>query len=444
MIRASRRTPRAARARSPEARPRSETQNASGRATRCPRRAGARASSGAARTRTSAVSAASSPSARTSTPGRLFPGSVARAGSRAATTSRPPVPVQDRANARPARPGPTRRTVRFERSSAIPDTLFPTIAERFSARDCGGCSEVEAGAGPCRTSPQLARPVPATCSGLLTDPVPAATLNRSLFARVPGQRAMSNLDTRSRAILKEIIRVHVDTGQAGVLADPLQVEPVRPLARVDPQHHGGPDRRRLPRAAPHLRGPRSDGPRLPPLHRRADAAPEGRRGRAGAGRLGPGVRRAPTSRGSSRRPRGSSRSCRARSVSSWRRTRSTRSSRACASCSVRPGKVLVVQVNEPDVVISRVIETDGDYSARELEACQRAAHPGVRRPDASRGAAAAGRGAGQEKAACDRILGRRARRSPGGRSSAGRRRAALRGRDGAAPRQARVRRRRLL
>ena len=35
--------------------------------------------------------------------------------------------------------------------------------------------------------------------------------------------------------------------------------------------------------------------------------------------------------------------------------------------SVAPGKVLVVQINEPDVVISRVIETGGDYTARELE-----------------------------------------------------------------------------
>jgi heat-inducible transcriptional repressor len=35
---------------------------------------------------------------------------------------------------------------------------------------------------------------------------------------------------------------------------------------------------------------------------------------------------------------------------------------------VAPGKVLVLQINEPDVVISRVIEIGGDYSARELEA----------------------------------------------------------------------------
>jgi heat-inducible transcriptional repressor len=36
--------------------------------------------------------------------------------------------------------------------------------------------------------------------------------------------------------------------------------------------------------------------------------------------------------------------------------------------SVAPGKILVVQVNEPDVVISRVLETDAAYSPGELEA----------------------------------------------------------------------------
>jgi len=35
---------------------------------------------------------------------------------------------------------------------------------------------------------------------------------------------------------------------------------------------------------------------------------------------------------------------------------------------VAPRKILVVQVNEPDVVVSRVIETDAEYSSAELEA----------------------------------------------------------------------------
>jgi len=36
--------------------------------------------------------------------------------------------------------------------------------------------------------------------------------------------------------------------------------------------------------------------------------------------------------------------------------------------SVAPGKILVVQVNEPDAVVSRVLETDVEYSPAELEA----------------------------------------------------------------------------
>src|SRR5438105_4199260 len=35
---------------------------------------------------------------------------------------------------------------------------------------------------------------------------------------------------------------------------------------------------------------------------------------------------------------------------------------------VAPGKILAVQVNEPDVVLSRVLETEVDYSASELDA----------------------------------------------------------------------------
>ena len=48
----------------------------------------------------------------------------------------------------------------------------------------------------------------------MTVPAPAATLNLALCLRECQHRGeMSNLDTRSRAILKEIIRVHVDTGK---------------------------------------------------------------------------------------------------------------------------------------------------------------------------------------------------------------------------------------
>jgi len=74
--------------------------------------------------------------------------------------------------------------------------------------------------------------------------------------------------------------------------------------------------------------------------------------------------------------------------------------------SVAPGKILVVQVNEPDVVQSRVLETDVDYTPAELDAvserltrefCGRTLHE-VRR---SLLAAMA-----EEKAACDRMLAR--------------------------------------
>lgn len=73
---------------------------------------------------------------------------------------------------------------------------------------------------------------------------------------------------------------------------------------------------------------------------------------------------------------------------------------------VAPGKILAVQVNDPDVVVSRVIETDAEYSTRELEVvseqitrefCGRTLHEVRQRLlDAM----------AQEKAACDRMLGR--------------------------------------
>ncbi len=75
--------------------------------------------------------------------------------------------------------------------------------------------------------------------------------------------------------------------------------------------------------------------------------------------------------------------------------------------SVAPGKVLVVQVNEPDVVQSRVLETDVEYSQAELDAvsdrltreyCGRTLHEVRRRLLAAMA---------EEKAACDRMLARR-------------------------------------
>ncbi|MEO8189408.1 MAG: heat-inducible transcriptional repressor HrcA [Acidobacteriota bacterium] len=74
--------------------------------------------------------------------------------------------------------------------------------------------------------------------------------------------------------------------------------------------------------------------------------------------------------------------------------------------SVAPGKILAVQVNDPDVVVSRVIETNVEYSPEELEAisqritrefCGRNLHE-VRKRLLNAMA--------EEKAACDRMLGR--------------------------------------
>lgn len=74
--------------------------------------------------------------------------------------------------------------------------------------------------------------------------------------------------------------------------------------------------------------------------------------------------------------------------------------------SVAPGKILAIQVNEPDVVVSRVIETDAEYSSEELESvsqritrefCGRNLHEVRKRLLAAMA---------EEKAACDRMLGR--------------------------------------
>jgi len=73
---------------------------------------------------------------------------------------------------------------------------------------------------------------------------------------------------------------------------------------------------------------------------------------------------------------------------------------------VAPGKILLVQINEPDVVVSRVIETDVSYSLAELEEISerltreyggRTLHEARRRLLAAMA---------EEKAACDRMLGR--------------------------------------
>ena len=149
---------------------------------------------------------------------------------------------------------------------------------------------------------------------------------------------MPTLDARSRAILKEIIRVHVDTGRPVssrtlFKSNRFGLSPASIRNIMADLTDGG-----LPRPAAHLGGPRADRPGLPRLHRRADAPAQGRRRRPRAGGLGPGSRPAATSAASSRRPRACSRSSRARSASSWRPTRCTRSCKSLRFLAVAPGQ----------------------------------------------------------------------------------------------------------
>jgi heat-inducible transcriptional repressor len=75
---------------------------------------------------------------------------------------------------------------------------------------------------------------------------------------------------------------------------------------------------------------------------------------------------------------------------------------------VAPGKILVVQVNEPDVIISRVLETDVSYTGAELEAISdrlTREYAGLTLHETRRRLLAA---MAREKAEADRILGRAA------------------------------------
>ncbi len=73
---------------------------------------------------------------------------------------------------------------------------------------------------------------------------------------------------------------------------------------------------------------------------------------------------------------------------------------------VAPGKILVIQVNEPDVVISRVLETDATYAPAELEALSdrlTREYGGLTLHEARRRLLAA---MAREKDEADRIIGR--------------------------------------
>lgn len=178
---------------------------------------------------------------------------------------------------------------------------------------------------------------------------------------------MTTLDTRSRAILKEIIRVHVDTGK------PVSSRTLFKSRRFDLS----------PASIRNIMADLTDGGYLAQPHTSAGRVPTDRAYRLYIDelvrhrRIHEGVREKVDLDLASAGPE----------VTGLFQTASRILSRLSGEVgfvvapdalhtvlkslrflSVAPGKVLVVQVNEPDVVLSRVIETAGDFSHRELEA----------------------------------------------------------------------------
>ena len=178
---------------------------------------------------------------------------------------------------------------------------------------------------------------------------------------------MSNLDTRSRAILKEIIRVHVDTGK------PVSSRTLFKSHRFSLS----------PASIRNIMADLTDAGFLAQPHTSAGRVPTDRAYRlyidelARHRRVNEGLRERVDSDLASAGPE----------VTGLFQAASRLLSRLSGEVgfvvapdalhtvlkslrflSVAPGKVLVVQLNEPDVVLSRVIETDSDYASRELEA----------------------------------------------------------------------------
>jgi heat-inducible transcriptional repressor len=177
---------------------------------------------------------------------------------------------------------------------------------------------------------------------------------------------MSNLDTRSRAILKEIIRVHVDTGK------PVSSRTLFKSRRFSLS----------PASIRNIMADLTDAGFLAQPHTSAGRVPTDRAYRlyidelARHRRVNEGLRERVDSDLASAGPE----------VTGLFQAASRLLSRLSGEVgfvvapdalhtvlkslrflSVAPGKVLVVQVNEPDVVLSRVIETESDYASRELE-----------------------------------------------------------------------------
>jgi heat-inducible transcriptional repressor len=177
---------------------------------------------------------------------------------------------------------------------------------------------------------------------------------------------MSDLDIRSRAILKEIIRVHVDTGK------PVSSRTLFKSHRFNLS----------PASIRNIMADLTDGGYLAQPHTSAGRVPTDRAYRVYIDelirhrRVNEGVREQVDSDLDSAGPE----------VPGLFQMASRLLSRLSGEVgfvvapdslhtvlkslrflAVAPGKVLVVQINEPDVVLSRVIETGEDYTTRELE-----------------------------------------------------------------------------
>jgi heat-inducible transcriptional repressor len=216
---------------------------------------------------------------------------------------------------------------------------------------------------------------------------------------------MSTLDTRSRAILKEIIRVHVDTGK------PVSSRTLFKSHRFNLS----------PASIRNIMADLTDGGYLAQPHTSAGRVPTDRAYRLYIDelvrhrRINDGVREQVDSDLASAGP----------DVTGLFQMASHLLSslsgevgfvvapdalhtvlKSLRFLSVAPGKVLVVQVNAPDVVLSRVIETALGYTARELEAASERftrEYAGLTLHEVRSRLMAE---MSEEKAACDRMLAR--------------------------------------
>jgi heat-inducible transcriptional repressor len=216
---------------------------------------------------------------------------------------------------------------------------------------------------------------------------------------------MLNLDTRSRAILKEIIRLHVDTGKpvssrALFKSNRFELSPASIRNIMADLTDGG------FLAQPHTSAGRVPTDRayrvyIDELMRHRKIAPDVREqvdsDLASAGADIPGLFQA-ASRVLSRL------SGEVGFVMAPDALHTV--VKSLRFIGVAPGRILVVQVNEPDVVVSTVFETDADFGPEELERisqrltqefCGRTVHEVRRRLVATMT---------EEKAACDQMLAR--------------------------------------